>query len=121
MLFVIKSDLFLFLVFRYANIYISTKVGGTVDHMLVIHFHILSNNAMITHYALIMVIMVMRKSWMKVCVQHTRASIKVISEAFRKEQTGIITLHLMREGILARKCKTFGLGGRRNILEMPSL
>ena len=61
-------------------------------------------------HALIMVIMVMRKSWMKVCVQHTRPSIKVISEAFRKEQTAIITLlHLMREDILERKFKTFGL------------
>ena len=59
--------------------------------------------------ALIMVIMVMRKSWMKVCVQHTRPSIKVISEAFRKEQAGIITLHLMREDIQERKSETFGL------------
>ena len=64
---------------------------------------------MITHHALIMVIMVMRKSWIKVCVQHTRPSIKVISEAFREEQTGIMTLQLMREDIRERKCKTFGL------------
>ena len=60
--------------------------------------------------ALIMVIRVMRKSWMKVCVQqHTRPSIKVISEASRKEQTDIITLHLMREDIQERKSETFGL------------
>ena len=59
--------------------------------------------------ALIMVIRVMRKSWMKVCVQHTRPSIKVISEASRKEQTDIITLHLMREDIHERKSETFGL------------
>ena len=53
--------------------------------------------------ALIMVIMVMRKSWMEVCVQHTRPSIKVISEAFRKEQTtSIIMLQLMREDILEK-------------------
>ena len=42
---------------------------------------------------------------MEVCVQHTRPSIKVISEAFRKEQTTSVMLQLiMREDIHEREC-----------------